>query len=276
VLFIGDDWAEDHHDIEVEDEQGRRLARRRLPEGVAGIEALHALVADHLPDAAAANLGRVGIEPPRGPWVQALIAAGYTVYAVNPLQAARYRDRHGVSGAKSDAGDAHVLAELVRLDRAHHRPVAGDSAIAEHVKVLARAHQSLVWSRQRQNNRLRSMLREFYPGALDAFAGELDGRDALAVLAIAPTRPTGAGCPGLGWRPRCVGPDGSATWPPARPRSSRRCAPTSCRPGPVWRMPTAPACARWSRSSASSGTRPWRWPVRWRRVLVGTRTLRST
>ena len=92
----------------------------------------------------------------------------------------------GVSGAKSDAGDAHVLAELVRLDRAHHRPVAGDSAIAEHVRVLARAHQSLVWSRQRQTNMLRSMLREFYPGALDAFAGDLDGRDALAVLAIAP------------------------------------------------------------------------------------------
>ncbi len=187
MLFIGDDWAEDHHDIEVEDEQGRRLARRRLPEGVAGIEALHALVADHLPDDAEANQVLVGIETDRGPWVQALIAAGYTVYAVNPLQAARYRDRHGVSGAKSDAGDAHVLAELVRLDRAHHRPVAGDSAIAEHVKVLARAHQSLVWSRQRQNNMLRSMLREFYPGALDAFAGELDGRDALAVLAIAPT-----------------------------------------------------------------------------------------
>src|SRR5664279_2737752 len=117
------------------------------PEGVAGIEALHALVADHLPDDAEANQVLVGIETDRGPWVQALIAAGYTVYAVNPLQAARYRDRHGVSGAKSDAGDAHVLAELVRLDRAHHRPVAGDSAIAEHVKVLARAHQSLVWSR---------------------------------------------------------------------------------------------------------------------------------
>ena len=131
MLFIGDDWAEDHHDIEVEDEQGRRLARRRLPEGVAGIEALHALVADHLPDDAEANQVLVGIETDRGPWVQALIAAGYTVYAVNPLQAARYRDRHGVSGAKSDAGDAHVLAELVRLDRAHHRPVAGDSAIAE-------------------------------------------------------------------------------------------------------------------------------------------------
>ena len=110
----------------------------------------------------------VGIETDRGPWVQALVAAGYTVFAVNPLQVARYRERHAVSGAKSDPGDAHVLAELVRLDRAHHRPVAGDSALAEQVKVLARSHQSMIWSRQRQANLLRSMLREFYPAALAA------------------------------------------------------------------------------------------------------------
>jgi hypothetical protein len=108
------------------------------------------------------------------------------------LQAARYRERHGVSGAKSDPGDAHVLAELVRLDRDHHRPVAGDSAIAEHVKVLARTHQSVIWSRQRQTNTLRSMLREFYPAALVAFGGDLAGRDALAVLAVAPTPRMGA------------------------------------------------------------------------------------
>src|SRR4051812_1621990 len=129
----------------------------------------------------------VGIETDRGPWVGALIAAGYTVYAVNPLQAARYRERHGTSGAKSDPGDAHVLAELVRLDRAHHRTVAGDSDTAEHVKVLARTHQSMIWSRQRQANMLRSMLREFYPAALVAFSDDLTGRDALAVLAAAPS-----------------------------------------------------------------------------------------
>ncbi|MGS0684458.1 IS110 family transposase [Nakamurella sp. GG22] len=127
----------------------------------------------------------IGIETDRGPWVQALIAAGYTVYAVNPFQAARYRERHGTSGSKSDPGDAHVLAELVRLDRAHHRPFAGDSDTAEHVKVLARTHQSMIWSRQRQANMLRSMLREFYPAALLAFGDDLTGRDALAVLAAA-------------------------------------------------------------------------------------------
>ena len=136
VLFLGDDWAEAHHDIELVDEDGRRLARRRLPEGVEGLAALHALVADTSTRTPSPTRCVVGIETDRGPWVQALIAAGYTVYAINPLQVARYRERHGTSGAKSDPGDAHVLAELVRLDRAHHRPVAGDSALAEHVKVL--------------------------------------------------------------------------------------------------------------------------------------------
>jgi transposase len=186
-LFVGDDWAEDHHDVEIVDVDGRRLGKKRFPEGVAGLAGLHALIADHLPEDADPADVVIGIETDRGPWVQALIAAGYTVYAVNPLQAARYRERHGTSGSKSDPGDAHVLAELVRLDRAHHRPVAGDSDTAEHVKVLARTHQSMIWSRQRQANMLRSMLREFYPAALVEFGDDLTGRDALAVLAVAPS-----------------------------------------------------------------------------------------
>lgn len=187
MLFVGDDWAEAHHDVEVVDEAGRVLARRRLPEGVTGLAALHGLIADHLGDQDEPAEVLVGIETDRGPWVQALAATGYTVFAVNPLQVARYRERHGVSGAKSDPGDAHVLAELVRLDRAHHRPVAGDSETAEHIKVLTRSHQGMIWSRQRQTNTLRSMLREFYPAALLAFGDDLAGRDALAILAIAPS-----------------------------------------------------------------------------------------
>jgi transposase len=185
VLFIGDDWAEAHHDVEVQDEAGRRLVRRRLPEGVAGISALHALVADHLGDGESGSVV-VGIETDRGPWVQALLAAGYQVFAINPMSVARYRERHVTSGAKSDAADAHVLAELVRTDRQHHRPIAGDSDLAEAIKALARAHQNLIWTRQRQAGQLRSTLREFYPGVLHAF-DDLTSRDALAVLQIAPT-----------------------------------------------------------------------------------------
>ena len=184
MLFVGDDWAEAHHDVEVQDPAGRRLVKRRLPEGVAGMAVLHELLAEHLGDGEPDQVV-VGIETDRGPWVQALIAAGYQVYALNPMSVARYRERHVTSGAKSDAGDAHVLADLVRTDRDAHRPVAGDSELAEAVKVLARAHQNLIWSRQRQSNLLRSTLREFYPAALAAF-DELAGRDALAVLAIAP------------------------------------------------------------------------------------------
>ncbi|MFV1963674.1 MAG: IS110 family transposase, partial [Acidimicrobiia bacterium] len=118
-------------------------------------------------------------------------AAGYQVYAINPLAVSRYRDRHGVSGAKSDRGDAKVLADLVRTDRHNHRPVAGDSDLAEGIKVLARAHQNLIWVRNRHTNRLRNALRDYYPAALEAFV-DLADRDTLAVLAKAPSPTEGA------------------------------------------------------------------------------------
>ncbi len=191
MLFVGDDWAEAHHDVELEDDEGRVLARRRLPEGVAGLAQLHALIADYLGDDDEPSSVLVGIETDRGPWVQALIATGYIVYPINPMQVSRYRERHTTSGAKSDPGDAHVLAEIVRTDRAHHRPAAGDSEQAEVVKTLARAHQAMIWTRQRQSNQLRSMLREYYPAALVAFGEDLAGRDSLAVLAIAATPAAG-------------------------------------------------------------------------------------
>ena len=140
MLFVGDDWAEEHHDIEIQDDEGRRLARARLPEGIAGLSRLHELIAEHLTDddvdpetGFVAQSVLVGIETDRGTWVSALGAAGYQVFPLNPVQVARYRERHGASGAKSDRGDAHVLAEIVRLDRAHHRPIAGDSPAVEGV-----------------------------------------------------------------------------------------------------------------------------------------------
>jgi len=188
TVFVGDDWAEAHHDIHVMDSSGERLASRRLPEGLDGIGAFHDLLADHVSDPADVV---IGIETDRGLWVAALVAAGYQVYAINPKAVSRYRDRHGVSGAKSDAGDAKLLADLVRTDRHNHRPVAGDSDLAEGVKVLARAHQSLIWARNRHTNRLRNALREYYPAALEAFSNLAD-RDTVAVLDRAPTPDVGA------------------------------------------------------------------------------------
>lgn len=178
MIFVGDDWSEDHQDIYVMDETGNRLAGRRLRGGLEGIRAFHELVAEHAEDPSEVV---VGIETDRGLWVQALTAAGYRVYAINPLAVSRYRDRHNVAGAKSDAGDAKVLADLVRTDRHNHRPIAGDTADAVGVKVLARAHQNLVWARTRHTNQLRNSLREYYPAALEAF-DDLNDRETLAVL----------------------------------------------------------------------------------------------
>jgi transposase len=184
-LFAGDDWAEDHHDIEVMDETGKVLAKRRLPEGVAGMTQLHELIGRFAPEDADEVEVVIGIETDRGPWVAALVAAGYTVFPVNPLQASRYRERHGVSGAKSDQGDSHVLADMVRTDSHQLRPAAGDSPDAGGVKVVARMHKTLIWDRTRQVQRLRHQLREYFPAALEAFE-DLDAPDALELLGKAP------------------------------------------------------------------------------------------
>ena len=185
MLCVGDDWAEDHHDVELMDETGRVLAKARLPEGAVGLARLHAMIgAQRGEDAHEAEV-LVGIETDRGPWVAALVAAGYTVYAANPLQASRYRQRHAVSGAKSDAADAHTLADMVRTDAHQLRPVAADSAQAEAVKVVARVHKTLIWERTRHTQRLRHGLREYFPAALEAF-DDLDAPDALELLGKAP------------------------------------------------------------------------------------------
>lgn len=186
MLFVGIDWAEDHHDLVVMGEDGEVCDRARIGDDLVGVGRLHALIADHQRignDEAVA----VGIETDRGLLVTSLVAAGYEVFAVNPMVASRYRDRHSIAGAKSDAGDARMLADLVRTDRHLFRPLAGDSDKVEAIKVVARAHKRMIQDRQSQVNRLRSSLREYYPGAIACFGTDLADRDALAVLAAAPT-----------------------------------------------------------------------------------------
>jgi hypothetical protein len=114
MIFVGVDWAEAHHDVHVADGEGKRLAKGRLPEGVEGIARFHELVGAHVEEPADVV---IGIETDRGLFVAALVGAGYQLYAVNPMSTSRYRDRHSTSGAKSDAGDARVLSDMVRTDR---------------------------------------------------------------------------------------------------------------------------------------------------------------
>ena len=189
LLFIGDDWAEGHHDVVVQDENGKTLARRRLPEGVDGIARFHELVASGCGEDAEPDPAQVVvvIETDRGPWVKALAAAGYRVYAVNPKQAARHKETIAVSGKKDDFFDAAALADMGRTRRHQIREIAADSDIAEAVRIAARAHQKLVWERTRHLLRMRSALREYFPAALEAYADlTLAGPDALELLGKAP------------------------------------------------------------------------------------------
>jgi len=182
-VFLGVDWAEDHHDLCLQDPSGAVVASRRIPDGLEGVQTLHALLAEHV-EAPAEVI--VGIETDHGLLVAALVAGGYQVYAVNPMSVSRYRDRHHASRAKSDKSDAKLLADLVRTDRHNHRRAIPDSELLEAIKVLARSHQNLIWTRQRLTNQLRSALREYFPGALVAFE-DLRHHDTLAVLGKAPT-----------------------------------------------------------------------------------------
>ncbi|MER5619143.1 IS110 family transposase [Streptomyces sp. NPDC002215] len=195
-VFCGIDWAEGHHDVAIIDNTGKLLAKCRIDDDLDGYQLLLDLLADH-GDSSEAPIP-VAIETSRGLLVATLRTGARQVFAINPMAASRYRDRHGVSRKKSDPGDALVLANIIRTDMPMHRPLPDDSALAQAVAVLARAHQDAVWNRQQIANQLRSLLREYYPAALEAWrhkAGGLTRPDARKILAAAPTPATAAELP---------------------------------------------------------------------------------
>jgi transposase len=187
-VFCGIDWAEDHHDVALVDAGGQVLARLRITDDAAGLTALLELLAQH--GDSPQDPVPAAIETPRGLLVACLRATGRPVYPVNPMSVARYRDRHSVAGRKSDKGDATVLANVLRTDLHAHRPLPADSELARAIAVLARAQQDAVWERVHAQNKLRSHLREYFPGFLAAFGsarGGITRPEARAVLAAAPT-----------------------------------------------------------------------------------------
>ncbi|MFE3112751.1 IS110 family transposase [Kitasatospora indigofera] len=187
-VFCGIDWASDHHDVAVVDGDGKLLGRARIGDDAAGLQQLLDLLAEHgdSPDSRIA----VAIETSRGLLVACLRATGRPVYAVNPMAAARYRERHSVSRKKSDHLDAMVLANILRTDADAHRSLPDDSELAQAIAVLARAQQDAVWDRNQAGNKLRSHLREFFPGylaAVETLKGGLASTLARTLLAAAPT-----------------------------------------------------------------------------------------
>src|SRR6201988_2438078 len=188
-LYCGIDWATAHHDIAVVDDDGHVVVRARVSNDAAGFAQLLTLLAEagDSPD----DPIPVGIETDRGLWVAALRETGRGIYPINPLAASRYRARYAVSGAKSDATDAVLLANIVRTDADAHRPLPADTELAQTIGVLARAQQDAVWARQQVGNQIRDLLKDFYPAALAAFdqlpEGCLARADARTILAVTPT-----------------------------------------------------------------------------------------
>ncbi|MGR8012172.1 IS110 family transposase [Streptomyces hypolithicus] len=188
LIYCGIDWAEKTHDIALVDDSGQLLAKRHITDDAAGYQILLALLAEH-GDTEETPIP-VAIETSRGLLVAVLRTGKRKVFAINPMAAARYRDRTSVSRKKSAPGDALVLANILRTDMHAHRPLPEDSDLSRAVAVLARAQQDATWNRQQVSNQLRSLLREYYPAALTAFEPWRNGlcrREAREILKVAPT-----------------------------------------------------------------------------------------
>ena len=192
--YCGIDWAEDHHDLALVDPDGKLIAKRRIADNAQGFTELIAILAEAGDDPEQPI--PVAIETPRGLMVAALRETGRRIYPINPLAVARYRERYSVSRTKSDHVDAMTLANILRTDADMHRPLPADTELARAIAVLARAAQDAIWRRTKAVQELRSLLREFYPGFLEAFARNgatnLASPEARAVLQLAPTPAQGA------------------------------------------------------------------------------------
>ena len=278
MLFVGDDWAEDHHDVEVQDEHGRAMRTARLPEGVDGMTRFHELVARFLPDDADPSQVLVCIETDRGPWVRALIAAGYQVYGVNPKQAARHRELHVDVGCQERQGrrphpgrhgpDPPPPAASGRRRLRHRRggqgrgPGASDADLGTHPPHAAATGGAT--------------------GLLPRRAGGLPGVDAdrqpmrWNCWRRHPPRPRRPSSPLTPDQRRVEEGPAAATSPPRPPRSSKPCAPSTWARPRSSPAPTRPRSAPRSRSCRPSTPRSGPWKARSRPILASTRTLRST
>jgi transposase len=182
--FVGIDWASATHRVRLLDGTGRCVGERDVPHDGAGL----AQLCDWLRATTGAPAGRiaVAIEVPHGPVVEALLEQGFAVFALNPKQLDRFRDRFTVAGAKDDSRDAHVLGDAVRTDRhAFRRLSAEDPAVIE-LREFSRLLDDLQQERQRLTNRMRELLWRYYPQMLE-LADDLGAEWLLELWRQAPT-----------------------------------------------------------------------------------------
>lgn len=181
MRYVGIDWATRFHDVAVVDEQGAREEGLRVAHDASGLEQLLGRL-----EALGGPQGvRVGIESGSPLLLDQLLERGYTVYAINPRQADRYRDRHTMSGAKDDRLDAYVLADAVRTDGARLRALERDAPLTEEIRLRDRARTRRVRARAELCNQLRDVLARYHPGLL-SLEREMDDAFFLALLRACP------------------------------------------------------------------------------------------
>jgi transposase len=162
-VFVGVDWARDHHDVCVVDAQGRALHKRRLQHDGEELKKLCEWLATLGQPAQVA----VGIETAHGPVVETLLERGFAVFALNPKQLDRFRDRFTVAGCKDDRLDARVLAESLRTDRARYRRLGLASPVEQQLREHSRLTEELQQEQQRWLNRLGELLWRYFPALLE-------------------------------------------------------------------------------------------------------------
>src|SRR4029450_6807120 len=162
--FVGIDWGSQQHQVCVLDRDRRRVGERAVDHDGASL----ARLADWLWGMAVGQPQRVAVAlaVPRGAIVEGLLERGFHVFALNPKQLDRFRDRHSVAGAKDDRRDAFVLADAVRTDQPSFRRLQLDEPQLLRLRELSRAEETLLEDFRRSANRLQDQLHRYYPQML--------------------------------------------------------------------------------------------------------------
>jgi transposase len=161
--FVGFDWAMEHHRACLLDAEGNRVAERDVTHDGAGLQGLCSWLLERT--GARAEEIAVAIEAPRGPVVEMLLERGFQVFAINPKQLDRFRDRFSMSGAKDDSRDAEVLGHSLRTDRRAFRRLAIDDPQVIELREWSRIYEELKQEQSRLANRVRDQLWRYYPQA---------------------------------------------------------------------------------------------------------------
>lgn len=165
LWFVGIDWASVDHVVRVSDTRGTKIGERSFKHGGEGLAALASWILELTeapPDAV-----HIAIEVPHGPVVESLMEHGFNVYAINPKQLDRFRDRFSPAGAKDDSRDVWVLCDAIRTDPRCFRTLESLNPVLVELREWSRIAEELRHDRNRLSNRVRELLWRYYPQLLE-------------------------------------------------------------------------------------------------------------